>query len=480
MTVGVEQEAAVFQTLKESTFSPHPPRSSLGIAYSFRTWKNEGPSRTNEMRPLPLILTCLASVSLHAQMPAESRQEGIVQSFGVDGQKVRSAKTPPLVFYEEVIQRLLDGNVPGPPKITGWQRKGDPPALNWNLQVHIAPALTSDETLLTLQEMTDGTGVMVAVVPRGDINFWYQLSAPCLTEQSLTVSETVNRLAYVRIRLTEKEFPGVRRMINNFKRLKAQFFFSDPKAMVLDGISYSFKGRAPSWTFDVHTDNPEPDNPLAKWADDCNTTVWALVNKDPVHGMKAHPITSVDKDCIGPLILRASAGSGEIDDVRQLLKLGVPVNAKDFWDGGTALQAAARSYQLEVVKTLLDAGADARAVNLNGESALRLLPDQFGPGFRSGKTGQPDWSKEYLRRSELRTQVADLLKKAGTPIDDVDGDGLTPLMVAINYGDTLLAKWLVQNGADTKKRDKSGKNAMDHARASKDPQVLANLQGVLK
>jgi len=91
------------------------------------------------------------------------------------------------------------------------------------------------------------------------------------------------------------------------------------------------------------------------------------------------------------------------------------------------------------------------------ESALRLLPDQFGPGFRSGKTEQPDWSKEYLRRSELRTQVADLLKKAGTPIDDVDGDGLTPLMVAINYGDTLLAKWLVQNCADTKKRDKSGK-----------------------
>ncbi|BDU71348.1 ankyrin repeat domain-containing protein [Mesoterricola silvestris] len=431
------------------------------------------------MKCAPIILTCLSCALLNAQAIDSSKQEGIVQTMDDGTRPVRSAKLPALSFYGEVIQYLLDGNDAMPPNVVSWQRRGDPPALNWFLQVHIAPALTGDETLLTLQEMTDGTAAMIVLVPRGGINFWYQMSEPCLTGQTLIVEETAKRLAFVRIRLTEMEFPDVRRMIRDFKELKAQFFFSDPKAMVLDGISYSFKGRAPSWNFDVHTDNPDPDNPLAKWADDCHSVIWKLVNEDPVHGMKGHPITSVDKDCIGPVLLRASAGSGNVDDVRQLLKLSVPVNGVDYWDGRTALLSAAQSYELDVVKILLEAGADPRAVNLNGESAIRLLPDEYGPGFRTGKTELPEWSRAYVQRAEKRTKVAELLKRAGTPIDDVDGDGLTPLMVAIQRQDIQLAKWLVENGADPKKKDKAGKTALDHAHESKDPKVLASLQGIL-
>ncbi len=135
---------------------------------------------------------------------------------------------------------------------------------------------------------------------------------------------------------------------------------------------------------------------------------------------------------------------------------------------------------MDVVKVLLDAGADVRTVDLNGESALHLLADQFGPGFRNSKDDPPDWSKDYLGRSEQRTRIADMLKRAGAPVDVPDGEGLTPLMVAIKYGDTLLAKWLIENGADPKKRDKGGKDAMDHARESKDPKIFERLRGVLK
>ena len=75
-----------------------------------------------------------------------------------------------------------------------------------------------------------------------------------------------------------------------------------------------------------------------------------------------------------PLMLAARSANKEIDDIRLLIKSGADVNSKNKW-GVTVLMCAARDNwgmnytpNPEIVKLLLDAGADAKAKDNNGKS----------------------------------------------------------------------------------------------------------------
>jgi ankyrin repeat protein len=65
-----------------------------------------------------------------------------------------------------------------------------------------------------------------------------------------------------------------------------------------------------------------------------------------------------------------AAEQGNSGMVRLLLEHGAEVNAKHKSDGADALMLAADEEQLEVVKILLEAGADSRAADSDGRTAL--------------------------------------------------------------------------------------------------------------
>ena len=89
------------------------------------------------------------------------------------------------------------------------------------------------------------------------------------------------------------------------------------------------------------------------------------------------------RDDQGTTALMYAASGGYLPTIRYLLRAGADVNARDH-SGATALIWQLRGLQRErraaqVVKTLLDAGADRTLATTVGEAAIGLAREKYGP-----------------------------------------------------------------------------------------------------
>lgn len=148
---------------------------------------------------------------------------------------------------------------------------------------------------------------------------------------------------------------------------------------------------------------------------------------------------SLAKDLIdmGVPIHRASDGSTPLmgaqdaDVARVFIEAGMDVNATDE-NGRTALDCAIIAHDIERVKVLLDAGAEALRV-VAGHTPLHVAVK-----FGYGKTGA-----EIVRL--LLTKGADLNRK--------DARGCSPLYYAVKAMNPEITKILIDAGADVNARD---------------------------
>lgn len=135
-----------------------------------------------------------------------------------------------------------------------------------------------------------------------------------------------------------------------------------------------------------------------------------------------------------------SAGVGHAEIVRILLEAGADANLADE-DGVTPLTVAAQNGHFEVVKILLKAGADVNLASKHGVSPLLL----------AAQNGHTDIVKILL---EAHAHVDSIFKTYGS----------TPLLQAIRFGHTAILKMLLQRGADIYHSDKNGMIPLDIAR----------------
>ncbi len=150
------------------------------------------------------------------------------------------------------------------------------------------------------------------------------------------------------------------------------------------------------------------------------------------------PRTVIDK-------ILAAAGHGDLEGFRQLLGNGVSVNSANHL-GYTPLMSAARSYRVEIVSVLLDAGADPRHTTNDGFTALHTAVGET-PSL-------PEKQRDCVR----------LLVQAGAPLDAKTESGHTALMVAAWFGCNLSVEALLAEGADPDAIDVNGRNAEQLAR----------------
>ena len=113
----------------------------------------------------------------------------------------------------------------------------------------------------------------------------------------------------------------------------------------------------------------------------------------------------------------------------------------------TALMRAAFSGDLELVKLLLAYGADPKAISSDGET---MVAAAAALGFIQG------YSKG--RSAAERLEVVKLFVELGADVNQADDYGITPLMVAGNFGDTNIIQYLVDKGADLGAYDLGKKN----------------------
>jgi ankyrin repeat protein len=113
----------------------------------------------------------------------------------------------------------------------------------------------------------------------------------------------------------------------------------------------------------------------------------------------------------------------------------------------TALMRAAFAADLELVKLLLDRGADPKIVSRDSETMLSAAAGlAFIHGYHRGKG------------AEQRLQVVKLFVELGNDVNWHDDYGITPLMAAGNYGNVPIIQYLIDAGADLSAHDLGKKN----------------------
>ena len=138
--------------------------------------------------------------------------------------------------------------------------------------------------------------------------------------------------------------------------------------------------------------------------------------------------------------LHIPAGDGDLDKVKAEIDSGKDVNSKDI-AGQTALMYASEQGRLEVVKYLVENGADVNA--------------------QSGKQGRG--TALIYASATNRTIVMEYLLEQGADINATTTFNETALIWATAQGHVKAVNLLLKKKADTKIKNKKEKTALDVA-----------------
>ncbi|PHR59707.1 MAG: hypothetical protein COA47_09420 [Robiginitomaculum sp.] len=170
--------------------------------------------------------------------------------------------------------------------------------------------------------------------------------------------------------------------------------------------------------------------------------------------------------------LMQSARQGNLDQVSTLLQQGADVDALDLKDK-TALFYAVRENHLNVVKALLDAGANpdiAKAWPLLpvavGNENFQMVSLLLEGGADINFTGKRSQTALFVAVNDKHSNiklVRELIDQGADVNMGYDGRQHTSLMQAIYYGRLDIAELLLDSGAKIEAVDKSGRTVLFHA-----------------
>ena len=147
---------------------------------------------------------------------------------------------------------------------------------------------------------------------------------------------------------------------------------------------------------------------------------------------------------------------GESESVKRMMDKGADVNVSDMW--ASALIYASAYGHTEIVKMLIEAGADVNATASSDLVKWKKRP----PRHYHNPFGKPLGGTALVYAScSGHTDVVKLLIEAGADVNKKDKKNrYTVLMVASSAGHTEVAKLLIEAGANVNAQDKGGNTAL--------------------
>jgi ankyrin repeat protein len=157
----------------------------------------------------------------------------------------------------------------------------------------------------------------------------------------------------------------------------------------------------------------------------------------------------------GCMSIHTAARDGNLKEVRRQLAWGVSVNSSHFFTRDTPLIEAAANGHLDVVKLLIENGAD---VNLKGEAWYGPLHAAAAKGhievvkilLENGADVNIFHQNKPLHNAAMNghIEVAEILLANGADINAKGTDEAAPLHTAVSNNQLAMVKWLLSKGAN--------------------------------
>ncbi len=170
-------------------------------------------------------------------------------------------------------------------------------------------------------------------------------------------------------------------------------------------------------------------------------------------------------------LMIAARTDGGTEAVKLLLDRGAAVNAKDSVQS-TALMWAVRTNRSEVTDLLIHHDAEINASTRKGNPPARRAPDSGGGSHGLGivRGGWPDRGYQEPTPGEMtallyaardgRTDIARTLIAANANVNQVEANGVSPLIEAIANNHIDVARLLIDHGADANTMDWWGRTPL--------------------
>ncbi|MEM9139519.1 MAG: ankyrin repeat domain-containing protein, partial [Pseudomonadota bacterium] len=184
-------------------------------------------------------------------------------------------------------------------------------------------------------------------------------------------------------------------------------------------------------------------------------------------------------------MLREASGNNMIEAVRTMIALGFPLSPRGT---RTALHAAAFKGNLEIMRLLIDAGADTtlrdpvynaapigHAMHNHRDDAVAILADQPMDVFASAALGTPEQLAALLDEDPGLVHTRFHSVRTGDQ-ESVDNDWASALWFAAVNGREDMARLLLDRGADPDLQDGDGKSIAEHAADQGHPEIAEFLR----
>jgi ankyrin repeat protein len=177
------------------------------------------------------------------------------------------------------------------------------------------------------------------------------------------------------------------------------------------------------------------------------------------------------KDAFQNTVLTAAAMGNDMDTIRMALDAGVDVNAAGVTGLMPLMLSGGYHANLPATRLLLAKGARVNAVS--DMPAMFPVEDP-----KSGPLALRSFTTLLLAMPHGSPEVVKTLLDAGADINAKDSRNMTPLMfaVATNHQDPALIRLLVERGADPTAQSKAGETAVDWARKVGAPAAIEILK----